>query len=1032
MERKIFLLLMLVWGFSPVLLAQNKQISGIVTDETGSPLPGVSVQVKATTHGIATDMDGKYAIEAAQGSVLVFSSVGYATQERTVGAAKVQKLNVTLKEDTQQLTEVVVVGYGTQKKENLTGAVAAVDTKKLASRPSSNIAKSLQGAVAGVTIISRPGGTSLNIRGRGNLGASDPLYIVDGIEVNSNFFNTMDPNTIENISFLKDASSAAIYGAKAAYGVVLVTTKAAKAGVMQISYDGSTGVQMPTYLPKVVNSAEYAEMYRTAERNSGVLENNLTFNDEMIRKYRDGSDPDYYPNTNWFDLIVRKQSFITKHNIQFSGGIEKFKYLLSGGFLREEGISRGSATDRYNLTSKTSSEIKNWLTLTSNINFIYTKYDNTRGGLNLVESLRVPPTQVAKHSNGEWGTIRNGKQATSEQINANPYRSWAENGRSNSTSRTLLGSIAAEIRPFEKVKVTNQFAYSYYDYRGFSFANRKKGVPSFINPSLGVIPGTASTNNQMDMDWYYSDKFIYDGWLNYDQTFNKLHAVTLMLGTHADVYSSRRITIGRKNFASNDMNDFSEGSVKDVDQVVTDSKKNVNYYEEESIGSFFGRIGYTYDQKYLFEANFRADASSRFAKGGRWGYFPSFSAGWRLEQEEFMKNLTWLDALKLRVSWGENGNINNIGLYDTYSTYYSGGTAVIGGASLPTVVEGRIGNKNLTWETTASTNLGIDLSIGKGLINLTADLYDRLTKGILIRANDIMNETGLSSGQIPARNVGKVRNRGIELVLSHRKSFGDFTYNISVNGTYNKNTIVDLGDKVEKLPPSGRMIHSKGGSIGDFYMYKADGIYSKEDIENGNYVPLGKQKPQPGSIRYVDVDGNKVIDANDRVVTGSYVPNLTYGFGLDLNYKDFSLSVLGQGVANVKVYLGEEAAQAFFDNSVPRDWQKDNWTPENQGAIYPKLYLPSDARFKYNSYDSSFWLFDASYFRIKNITLGYTLPTEVQKILGVTNARVYISGDNLFTFRGDKRMKDFDPEVANGRGYSFVLKSYTAGLSFSF
>ena len=251
-----------------------------------------------------------------------------------------------------------------------------------------------------------------------------------------------------------------------------------------------------------------------------------------------------------------------------------------------------------------------------------------------------------------------------------------------------------------------------------------------------------------------------------------------MLGTHADVYSSRRITIGRKNFASNDMNDFSEGSVKDVDQVVTDSKKNVNYYEEESIGSFFGRVGYTYDQKYLFEANFRADASSRFAKGGRWGYFPSFSAGWRLEQEEFMKNLTWLDALKLRVSWGENGNINNIGLYDTYSTYYSGGTAVIGGASLPTVVEGRIGNKNLTWETTASTNLGIDLSIGKGLVNLTADLYDRLTKGILIRANDIMNETGLSSGQIPARNVGKVRNRGIELVLSHRKSFGDFTYNI--------------------------------------------------------------------------------------------------------------------------------------------------------------------------------------------------------------------------------------------------------------
>lgn len=1031
MERKFFLLFIALWGCIPLLLAQNKQISGVVTDETGSPLPGVSIQVKNTTHGIATDIDGKYAIEVSQGSVLVFSSVGYATQEKTIGTAKIQKLNIVLKEDMQELSEVVVVGYGTQKKENLTGAVAAVDAKKLASRPSTNITKSLQGAVAGVTIISRPGGTSLNIRGRGNLGASDPLYIVDGIEVSSNFFNAMDPNTIENISFLKDASSAAIYGAKAAYGVVLITTKAAKAGVMQISYDGATGIQMPTYLPKVVSAAEYAEMYRAAERNAGVPEANLTFNDEMIRKYRDGSDPDYYPNTNWFDLIVRKQSFITKHNVQFSGGIEKFKYLLSGGFFREEGSSRGSLTDRYNLTTKTSSDIKKWLTLTSNINIIYTKYNNTRGGLNLVEALRVPPTQVAKHSNGEWGTIRNGKQATSEQINANPYRSWAENGRSNSTARRILGSVAAEIRPFEKVKITNQFAYSYYDYRGFSFANRKKGVPSFINPSLGIIPGTASTNNQMDLDWFYNDKFIYDGWLNYDQTFNNLHAVTLMIGGHSDIYSFRRLSVGRKNFASNDMNDLSTGSVKDIDQLVTDGK-NVNYYEEESINSYFGRIGYTYNQKYLFEANFRADASSRFAKGGRWGYFPSFSVGWRIEQEKFMKNLTWVDALKLRASWGENGNINNIGLYDTYSTYNSGGTTVIGGKSVPTLTEGRIGNKNLTWETTASTNLGIDLSLGKGLVNLTVDLYDRLTKGILIRANDIMSETGLSSGQIPARNVGKVRNRGIELALSHRKTFGDFSYNISVNGTYNKNTIEDLGDKVEKLPPSDRMIHSKGGSIGDFYMYQANGIYSQEDIDKGNYVSLGKQRPHAGAIRYVDINGDGVIDAKDRTVTGSYVPNFTYGLGLDLTYKNFSLSVLGQGVSNVKVYLGEEAAQAFFDNSVPREWQRDNWTPNNQGATYPKLFTPSDPRFKYNSYDSSFWLFDASYFRIKNITLGYTLPDEVQKLLGVSNARVYISGDNLFTFRGDKRMKDFDPEVANGRGYSLVLKSYTAGLSFSF
>jgi tonB-linked outer membrane protein, susC/ragA family len=1032
MERKFFLLLIAILGCSPMLFAQTKQVTGTVTDESGTPLGSVSVQVKGTTHGIATDFDGKYSIEAPQGATLLFSSVGFASQEKKVTASgKSVVINVVLKEDTQELSEVIVVGYGTKKKENLSGAVASVDTKKLNTRPSSNITKALQGAVAGVTIISRPGGTSLNIRGRGNLGSSDPLYIVDGIEVSSGFFNAIDPNNIENISFLKDASSAAIYGAKAAYGVVLVTTKTAKSGVMQISYNGSTGVQMPTYLPKVVNSAEYAEMYRAAERNGGVKEDNLTFTDEMVRKYRDGSDPDRYPNTNWFDLILRKQSFITKHNLQLSGGVDKFKYLVDAGFLQEEGNTLSAVTNRYNFNSKTSSDIKKWLTLTTNMNVIYTKYNNDRGGANLVEALRVPPTQVAKHSNGEWGTVRNGRQTTSEEANHNPLRTLMENGRSNYIQRRILGSVAAEVRPLEGMKITNQFAYSYFDTHSFSFSNRKKGVPSFLTPSSGIIPGTASTNNQMKMDWYYSDKFVYDGWLNYDKTYNDLHDVTFMLGTHTDVYSFRRLIVGRKNFASNEMNDFSGGSVKEADQVVTDSE-NVNYYEEESINSYFGRLGYTYANRYLFEANLRADASSRFAKKGRWGYFPSFSAAWRLEQEDFMKNVSWVDALKVRASWGENGNINNIGLYDTYSTYGSGSTTVLGGVSAPILYEGRIGNPNLTWETTATTNFGIDLSLGKGLFSLTADVYNRLTKGILIRANDIMNETGLSSSQIPARNVGKVRNKGIELVLSHHKNFGDFEYNVAVNGTYNHNEIVDLGDRVDQLPPNGHWIFRKGGSIGDFYMIEADGLYSTKDIESGNYVKKGAQVPEAGMIRFIDQNGDKNIDDNDRVVTGNDVPKYTYGINLDLSYKNWTLSVLAQGVHGVKVYLENEAAQAFFDQSVPREWQRDYWTPTNQGAVYPKLFVPSDKRFSYNSTASSFWLFDASYFRIKNITLAYNLPDKVAKSIGVTNARVFFSGDNLFTFRGDKRMKDFDPEVATARGYSIVLKSCTAGLSFTF
>ncbi|GIM61926.1 SusC/RagA family TonB-linked outer membrane protein [Capnocytophaga canis] len=1030
MYKHVLMLFVLAFLTSP-LLAQVK-VTGKITDQNNAPLPGANVLVKGTTRGVSSDFDGNYEIQAQEGDVLEFSFMGFHTQSKKVtGGSKTLIINVLLEEEAEQLDDVVVVGYGTQKKVNLTGAVASVDVKKMTTRPSSNIAKTLQGTVPGVTIISRPGGTSLNIRGRGNIGNSDPLYIVDGIEVSASFFNTLDPNSIENVSFLKDASSAAIYGAKAAFGVVLVTTKSAKSGVLQISYDGSSGIQMPTYLPNMVNSAQYAEMYRTAERNTGVAENNLTFTDEMIQKYRDGSDPDRYPNTNWFDLILRKQTFLTKHNLQFSGGSDKFKYVFGTGFLRDEDMSPGTATNRYNINSKTSAELKPWLTLTSNVNLIYSKYNREGGGSNLVESLRVPPTQVAKHSNGEWGSVRNGRQATGEEINANPLRSWAENGRGNSTTKRFLGSVGIELRPFKNLKITNQFGYNYDDYRGFSFSNRRKGVPSFLNPSSGIIPATPRAENQMNLDWNYSEKFNYDAWLNYDQTFNDLHSITLIAGTHADMYQYKKLYVRRKNFASDDMNDFSGGSIKESDQLPTNGEGGP-FYLEENINSYFGRFGYTYNQKYLFEANFRADASSRFAKEGRWGYFPSFSAGWRMEQEDFMKDLTWIDGLKWRASWGKNGNIKNIGLYDTYSTYNSNNTIVIGGVSSTILTEGRIGNKNLTWETTTTTNLGLDLSIAKGLLGINVDYYDRLTDGILVHANDIATETGLSSSQIPARNVGKVRNKGIELLVSHANQIGDFSYNLAFNATHNKNTIEDLGDKVTQLPPSGNWIFRKGGSVGDFYMLQADGLYSTQDIADGKVIPYGKQVPEAGMIKFIDADGNNVINDDDRMIVANDVPKFTYGFNLDLNYKNFGLSVLGQGVTDVMVYLSEEASQAFFDNSVPRQWQLDNWTTDNQGAIYPKLFTPADQRYKYNNHRSSFWLFDASYFRIKNITLSYSMPDEWVKQIGFTSLRIFFSTDNPFTIRGDKRMKDFDPEVASGRGYSVALKSYTAGLSLSF
>lgn len=1031
--RHSVLLLMMLLVSMPMWAQRQIRVTGTVTDEKKEPLIGVSVRVVGTTNGASTDIDGRFAISGvAEGAMLEVTFVGMQTL-RTPALST--PMTIVLREDSQSLDELVVVGYGTQKKVNLTGAVASVDAKKLATRPTTSVMGALQGTVPGVTIISRPGGgISLNIRGRGNLGTSNPLYIVDGIEVSANFFNSINPNNIENISFLKDASSAAIYGAKAAYGVVLVTTKTAKSGQLEVTYDGSVGVKTPTYLPEMVNSGKYAELYTLAEKNSGFT--TFTFSDEAIKKYYDGSDPDRYPNTDWFDLVLNKSSLFTKHNLQFAGGSDKFKYVLNTGFSRNEELYPGQATNRYDVSAKTIADLKPWLRLTSSVNVIFDKYNRTNGSVSLVEFLRVPPTQVARHLNGDWGSVRNGRTTTGEEANANQLRRALEGGRGNSETRRILGSIGLEIKPIEGLKITNQFGYSGYDYRSMVFTNTMAGIPNFLTPSSGIIPGTAIAPNEMTLSWAYDHKFVYDGWLNYDKTFGDVHDLSVMAGVHADYYMYKDLGVGRREFASNLMESLEGGSLDPSKQQTTTAQ-----YLEESMNSYFARLGYTYAGKYLLEANFRADASSRFAKDGRWGYFPSFSAGWRIDQEKFMEKLDWLSTLKLRLSWGRNGNINNIGLYDTYSTYATSGTILIGGVEVPQAVEGRIGNSKLTWEETTTTNLGLDLSIKNGLFGATIDLYDRLTDGILVRATDIMNETGLSA--MPFRNVGKVRNRGFEFNVTHRNQLGDFTYDLGFNMTYNRNKIEDLGEGVQRLSPS-TWIMQVGGSIGDFYMLQANGIYSEQDITDKKYVPYGGTTPEAGMIRYVDQitkdtdgdgiadSGDGVINDNDRVVVGNDVPRVTYGMNFNVGYKGLNLSVAAQGVTNVKVYHQNEAAIAFFDNSVPRTWQLDNWTPQNQGAVYPKLFVPSDQRFRYNNHASSFWLFDAAYLRIKNITLSYELPTDLLKKVGLNAARIYMSGDNLFTFTSDKRMKDFDPEAATARGYAIGVKTITAGVTVTF
>lgn len=1015
---------------------QQISVTGTVVDVNGEPLPGVNVYEKSNpTNGVITGIDGVYSINISSGdAILAYSYIGFEPQEVNVSGRNT--IDITLVEEFTDLNEVVVVGYGTQKKVNLTGAVAAVDNKLLEDRPTDNMLKSLQGVVPGVTIISRPGSTSINIRGRGNLGSSSPLYIVDGIEVSSDFFSNLDPNSIENLTFLKDASSAAIYGAKAAYGVVLVTTKSGKKDKLTVDYNGSFGMQTPTYVPKVLDSWQYADMYRVSELNSGIGVDGLRFSEQDVMNYKNGTDRDLYPNVNWFDEVLRDEALFTKHSLQFSGGSEKVQYNFGLGYLKNETLTPGEATDRYNFSSKTKAELKPWLTVTSNVNFIYKKYDREKGYAALTEFLRVPPTQVARHTNGEWGSVRNGREATAEEINYNPLRTLEEKGRKNRDTRHLLGTVAATLKPFKDFEFTNQLGYRYWDERTFEFQNKMDGVPSFLNPSTGIIPGTASEVNQMNQNWRYSEKLIYDGWINYSKTLNDSHNFDVMAGMHADTYTYKVLKVGRKNFGSNDMNAISGGSTDPEDQLVTNKVEGDDSpgfdFQEESTLSYFGRISYNFNQRYLFEANLRADASSRFAKEGRWGYFPSFSAGWRVNEETFMSDFTWLDNLKLRASWGKNGNINNIGLYDTYSTYAAGGTTYLGGKVVSILNEDRIANPNLTWETTTTTDIGVDLMVNNGMFGFVFDYYNRLTNDILIRANDVAIETGISSSSIPARNVGQVRNSGIELALTHQKQLGDFSYFVGVNMANNKNEVVDLGDNVDMLPPDDYWIYKVGESIGSFYMLDADGLYSTKDIESGNVIPYGTQIPEAGMVKFVDQNDDGVIDDKDRTVVGQDVPDFTYGLTLDLKYKNWALSVIGQGVTGVKVYMDNEASQAFFNSAVPREWQLDYWTESNQNANYPKLFKETDDRYTYNSIRSSYWLFNGDYFRVKNITLSYSLPNHISQKAGLQKVRFYVSGDNLFTIRGDKRMKDFDPERSSSRGAQLGLKTFTAGAFITF
>ncbi|MBC9796555.1 SusC/RagA family TonB-linked outer membrane protein [Sinomicrobium weinanense] len=1022
--------------------SQQLQVNGTVTDENGGPLPGVTVLVKGTQTGTSTDFDGNYEIEVSgQGPVLVFSYIGFVTKEVPVNDQA--RINVTLKEDVSELDEVIVVAYGTQKKENLTGAVVSVSSDKLTNRPVTSTQNALQGIAPGVTILQRPGdigrakdGTSSNtggitIRGRSNLDSPGPMYIIDGIPATAQEFATLNPNDIANMSVLKDASSAALYGSRAANGVIVVTTKRGSAEKVTIELNTSYGWQSATKLPDYVNSADYARLYNEALGNAGRAP---IYTEEEIQKFADGSEPDLYPNTDWYKTVLRSAAPQSEASLSISAPGKVTNYYLGLSYFDQKSLIPGKKQDRIVAKLNTESKvIEDILKVGTNFSFIKQDFDRSGGNMSWTELNRSLPTSVVRQSNGEWGSMDAG-DINAETAKRNQLRKLREGGSGWDRDNYLQMAANASLTPLEGLSINGLTSLKYTNSNSWSFDSTIAPVNDFLTGE--PMSPTWVTPNEMEEYWRKRQEFLIQGTIDYERRFGE-HFGKITLGASQESNIYRTAFVGRKNFPNDDMTTVGSGSGNPEDiSSDDDGQANRSGQVEWAMRSLFGRFNYTFADKYLLEANTRIDYSSRFHPDQRRAVFPSFSAGWIISRESFMENIDWLSHLKLRGSWGSLGNQDVVRIGNYFDLLDIGYQYNFEGGPQDGVWQGKGVNKLATWEKVNMTDVGLDIILFNNRLNITADYYIKDTRDILTRRPVLKTygipDSGINNG-IPYENLAKTRNKGFELTVNYSDKIGeDFRYTIEGNFSTIDNEILSLGGGREERIRD-YWIERVGGSVGDFYGYQADGLFADQaDVENHAFQSAATA---PGDIKYRDINGDGVIDAEDRVVIGNDVPWLNYGFNLGAEYKGLSLEVLTYGVGKVKTYLDNEASFPFFNGAGIKEELKNRWTEDNPDpdADFPRLLLSQDGTQNYASGNrSSFWLFDGSYFRIRAITLGYTFPEEVSSRLGMSMFRVYATSNNPFTFMADKRLADYDPESGSGRGGYPGIKTFSLGFNFRF
>lgn len=675
--------------------------------------------------------------------------------------------------------------------------------------------------------------------------------------------------------------------------------------------------------------------------------------------------------------------------------------------------------DRYSFRTNTSSKLSDKLTVNSNISFIKQMINDQGGGINTTELARISPTMALRQSNGWWGSVNAGK-VDNTFANTNPVRNNIEGGDFKSNDQKFMGALSASYAPAKGFNIDAQISYSNWNYRSGTFVNTLNPVYNFLTKA--PITATARAINNYSESWNSDELLNTQVLVSYEKNISS-HYFKILGGASYEDYTARSIYGKKSNIPKDGLHALS--ALSTLDGTLDELKSNTQQYAFQSA---FARINYNYQEKYFLEGIIRADASSRFAKENRWGYFPAFMASWRLDKENFIKNLNFINTLKLRGSYGSAGSINTIGYYDS-QTYMDNDSSVLGNVIVGAVVPGKLGFSDIGWEKIVTKNIGLDGSLFNNTFTFSVDFYNRLTKGALM-SNQLEYETGVAPNQAPPINAGDVENKGIEVTLGYNKNFENGDFYINANFAKNQNTILSLVNS--KPLYNDYWITQVGGSIGDFYGYKTAGLLTQEDINN-NYPKLYSSS-QPGDIKYVDINGDGVVDENDRTVIGNDVPAFTYGLSIGGRYKNFDLSVVGQGVANVQVYLDKESSQAFFNGAGVKQYVLDNrWTPENPNpnALYHRV-LPAGGGTQNIGVTSDFWLFDASYFRIKSVTLGYSLPQDVISRMGLKKFRIYANLENYFTLRGDKRIKDFDPEMASARSSYPNLKTVSFGINATF